>query len=467
MNTFFSTDDYWIILGKLSNFTNFANISICKKNVVSSCDEFIRKIVERSDFNSAAIDDNLYERSSIDNWTTTLIDKIIFFNVRPEMLDSLVTLMLKCYKNVNIDAKTSSTSMNVYCKDRRGLKLVVVAESLAKKYTCTEADFLDAGKLCSKMNKQKVQVITRERQASVEEMKQNAGLFYDLTDDSPEIYDIKKRGYDPDTPDKKWLVIDRNTDIKDPDNDKILLKFRKACIPFELQKLAYVGLVRSAKFTRNANRGVAAGVADPDKVKTVRPNMEIGKIDKYRVYGKLNNGSISKSNSGNPAKSAIVGWTDVAKRTEKNVKCRLTAYTAKHMEDYQRTFPFFEAIDSVYKKEAPDEWKLQANLAKSTDTTVGNTCFSSITVNYDWRSGLHADRNDYKKGYGLFRVCQPFHTGGELLFPEYNIAVRVCSGDVLLFDSHAYHCNAPLNDRGDRLTFVCYLRDKIPTLCKK
>lgn len=50
---------------------------------------------------------------------------------------------------------------------------------------------------------------------------------------------------------------------------------------------------------------------------------------------------------------------------------------------------------------------------------------------------------------------------GQLLFPEYGVAVSVSTNDVLLLNSHLWHCTAPVTSQ-DRLTFVCYLRYNIP-----
>lgn len=402
---------------------------------------------------------------SID-WTGTPADKLILdFSQVP---DFDTTELLKDLRRQYISTNLILNGQDPFliCCDRRSFKLITVSENRQKKYNCTESEFLSGKKLDTKKRNAKVKTVVVPRLFTENEIKEHSGYFFDLSTTKCDEFDRKKRLYDPKKPSKDWLVVTENSDIIDKESGKIILKFRKQRIPFNVQKSAYNALVASAKFTRNSNRGVAGGLVDPERVRTVRPSLVVGKVDKFRLYAQLPTGESSKASFGNPSKSAIIGWTDISKRNEKHIKCRLTAYTALHMDLYEQSFPFFEHIDNVYKEIAEEGWKKQMAVAKKTDARVGDTSFSSITVNYDWRSALHKDVGDYKEGYGCFAVCQPLEEGGELLFPEYRVAVRVCSGDVLLFDSHAWHCTAPLSDGvKDRLSFVCYLREKIQRVC--
>ncbi|RKO83575.1 hypothetical protein BDK51DRAFT_33443, partial [Blyttiomyces helicus] len=212
-----------------------------------------------------------------------------------------------------------------------------------------------------------------------------AGQFFNINTLDTTDYDIQQRTHDHTNPNPIWKLLENDTDVIDKETGDVVLKFRKNRIPVHLQKIAYQGLVASAKFTRNANRGVAGGIVDTERVKTVRPNLVVGKVNKFRLYPKLPSGEISKANFGNPARSAIVGWTDLAKRNAKVTPCRLTAFS-----------------ENLYKELAPDRWQKQMDLAMKTNARIGNTSFSSVTVNYDWRSALHKDIGDYKDGFGVF-----------------------------------------------------------------
>ena len=442
-------DDTWLVLeDTLSSVKKIHN----EFNAIAIIFESKKKTLEK-------------ELLEID-WTDSPADKLVLdFSADKEHDTKEITRILK-KQYLKTEVILDEDSPYIICRDRRAHKLITVSENRQKKYNCKESVFLDGKKLDKKAQDATVKKVVVPRLFTEEQIRKFTGNFFDLSTTTSDEFDVRKRGYDPKKPSKDWTIINANSDVIDRDSGKIILKFRKARVPFELQKVAYDSLVASAKFTRNSNRGVASGLVDPERVKTVRPSLVVGKVDRFRLYPKLPNGELSKASFGNPAKSAIIGWTDIAKRNEKHIKCRLTAYTALHLDQYEDTFPFFECIDEVYKKEAPEGWKRQMTVANKTNARVGNTAFSSITVNYDWRSALHKDVGDYKEGYGVIVVCQPNEEGGELLFPEYRIAVRICSGDVLLFDSHIYHCNAPLNTGAkDRLSFVCYLREKIQRVC--
>ena len=71
------------------------------------------------------------------------------------------------------------------------------------------------------------------------------------------------------------------------------------------------------------------------------------------------------------------------------------------------------------------------------------------------------DKGDCKDGLTCFTVkkCGEY-TGGELIFPEYRIAVNIEQGDLLLFNPHEAHCNNPIVGEG-RMSFVLYLREKM------
>lgn len=380
-------------------------------------------------------------------------------------LQEIYEMLTKQFLTVTVKEGTRAT---ITAQTLRGRALFKIKESRAKKVIVTEGSFLQKEQLDKQQAQCPVQKRFLKRIFTEEEMLQSAGKFFDLDDFTSYDYDVRKGTYDPLNPHPSWTILTSNSDVYDADTGEIIVQFRKQRIPFDQQKVAYDALQPSAKYTRNANRGVAGGIVDEERVKTIRPWLEVGKKEKYRVYPIKEDGTIAPGSLSNGSRSAIVGWTDVRKRTKtgKNEKCRLTLYTEQHMKEYQDTFPFFQTIDRVYKETAPEHWSLQKAKISQTTARIADTTFSSITVNYDWRSALHKDKGDYKKGLGVFTVCQPRPEGGELLLPEYGLAVRVCSGDVLLFNSHRWHCTAPLHKYDDtRLSFVCYLREKMPELC--
>ena len=298
-----------------------------------------------------------------------------------------------------------------------------------------------------------------KRKILCDDLKKKQGLFYSLSSDEG-----SEKGTDhTETIHPFWTVIDEDCRIVDDDTGDIVFIMKKEAIPEEQCKATYDILLPAAKSNANSNRGIAGGLLDMDKVRTARPNFKVGKQTAFRVYPMLKDGQVGKTHYCNPVSSSIVGWTDIPKRDEKSVKCRLTAFTAKHFDKFKGTFPFFKSMDAVYQDLAPEHYERQRQHAGDTVALISDTVFSTITVNHIFRSALHRDAGDYKEGLGGFAVHQK-GDGGELLFPEYGLAARVSTGDVLLFNSHLWHCTAPVKAK-DRLTFVCYLRVNIPKNC--
>lgn len=301
------------------------------------------------------------------------------------------------------------------------------------------------------------------RQFSDADMVQSQGLFFSLASPHGTKTETSAKGIKRDA---FWKVIDKPCIVVDAETDEVLLIFDKNRLSVDNIETAYNVLQPVAKSNSNSNRGVAGGYLDMQKVYKARPNFKIGKSTDFRVYPMKKDGQIGKTHYCNPVSSSIVGWTDIPKRDERSQKCRLTAFSARNLQKFKQTFPFFEEIDAVYEELAPEAYQTQKEFSDNTVARVGDTVFSTITVNHNWRSALHKDAGDYKGGLGAFTVVQSSKMGGELLFPEYGIAVRVCTSDVLLFNSHLWHCNAPVTAH-DRLTFVCYMRSKIPANCPR
>jgi hypothetical protein len=270
----------------------------------------------------------------------------------------------------------------------------------------------------------------------------------------------------------QYLIIDSNTDVYKDSKMKIpLLKYRRNVISNQLTKLA-IESFRGATKGQNDNRGAAAGKIDLTKILERRPYLKgrFTKTSRFRTYMFREDGTASRSHIANPANSGIVGWFD--KGTRKNAgnypPCRLTAFTKKNLQEYQHSFPFIKKVDQLFKKYLPKQWKNQKKQAFKTKAHIADTCFSTITVNRDFRTALHRDSGDYQQGFGVMSVCTTGDLkGGYFLFPQYKIAVKVRNGDILLADVHEWHCNSPIKGKGERFSFVFYLRENMEKACSK
>ena len=240
-------------------------------------------------------------------------------------------------------------------------------------------------------------------------------------------------------------IVTEDCEYRD-DKGEILFIFRKGVIPQDLAELAKKTFTKVAK-KKNDNRGMAAGLLPSGKAKA---------FDKHGI------------SRGNPVQSNIVGFFDKPDIRHKKMfpgksVCRLTAFNAKNTELFDKCVPFFQCIDRVYRENAPEHYERQAKQAAKCHPglIIKETAFSTVTCNYNWRTACHTDSGDFKEGLGNLTVISPEgHVGGIIGFPKYNIGIDVQSRDVLLMNSHEVHCNTELLS-GERLSFVCYLRDSM------
>lgn len=159
--------------------------------------------------------------------------------------------------------------------------------------------------------------------------------------------------------------------------------------------------------------------------------------------------------------------------------CRLTAWTAKHLDQWAELTPVFDAIAQWYEGAVPERYAAQRNWALGVhpDWQIGHTPFTTVTVNNSYSTGVHQDAGDLKEGFSTLAVARRGdYTGGHLVLPEYRVAVDMQHGDLLLFDPHEWHGNTAMRcghdpDLGDlarpcpngceRISLVAYARTKV------
>ena len=230
-------------------------------------------------------------------------------------------------------------------------------------------------------------------------------------------------------------------------NLKILVKLRKNIIPKTMRDKIRLIFEKHAKH-KNNQRAKASG----------------GK----RITTDTNN-SISNT----LIRSNIVGYYDKPRMIDKkyfktSVVCRTTAFTRDNFNDWENSLPFFKIISRCYKELAPIEYSLQTEAIKKSPFQILDTPFTTVTVNYNWRTACHKDKGDYSQGLGNLTVLGNNFNGGYLGFPQFKIAVDVQPGDMIIMNVHEWHCNTELilNEESARLSFVCYMREDM-TRCNK
>jgi hypothetical protein len=250
---------------------------------------------------------------------------------------------------------------------------------------------------------------------------------------------------------------------------KLIFIFRKNTIPQELSKVAYKNLISFSKKPHD-NRGLVAGKIHKDKIasdkvlwdKSQNPFRLKGYNSKYtNNYINLSYGNISRSN--------IIGYFE-RKLIDKRVKKTqeelglLSGFNRNFPDKWKNVLPYIQQVANIYKKNAPIEYNIQNSECNKTKYRIEETPFTTITLNYNFRTALHKDSGDFKEGLSCLTVLeQGEYEGYYLGLPNIRVAIDVREGDVLLFNPHYYHCNTELltNQEYNRVSLVFYARTKV------
>lgn len=237
--------------------------------------------------------------------------------------------------------------------------------------------------------------------------------------------------------------------IKDHINGgkKLLLKLRKNVISEDLTRTAKEAYVSASK-KKHENRGAAAGILNRDKLANYIGDMV--NPGKFRTkFISSYSGKPSKQATSNLSQSNIVGFFDIPDRNlkGKGAPCRLTAYNRDYPDLWTKSLPFLLKCNELFEQLIPTKHAIQYERAQQTpEFVIPKTAFSTVTINYSWRTALHRDAGDLRDGFGNLVVIEDddnpnTYTGCYLGFPQYGVAVDVRNGDFLAMDVHEWHCN--------------------------
>lgn len=260
-------------------------------------------------------------------------------------------------------------------------------------------------------------------------------------------YNLKKQLTDEQTEKLKGKFLnDKNYDLlitEDADgydiNGNLLFRFRKNAIPLETLMLGVNSFKDSIELTES--RGYASGSSH----KRIRKD-----------------GSVSNITVGNKVESGSVGFMDSSAMVK---YCRKTAFAKNYFEKFNAGIPFVKFIDDKYKELCPTHYAKQKAIAQGTNQNyvIGDTAFTTVTVNKNFRTAVHQDAGDFPDGFGnLIAYREGDWTGGYFCLPQYKVAIDLQNTDILFVDVHKWHGNTDfINTNEDwlRISFVLYYRE--------
>jgi len=199
---------------------------------------------------------------------------------------------------------------------------------------------------------------------------------------------------------------------------------------------------------------------------------------------------VSKMKVNNQVASNPVGFYEAGKNFA-DLPCRLTHFTRTNYEKYNQGLKFIQRINTLFKNNIPTAYDRQIKRANKTiHLKIPKTAFSTVTINRNFRTALHRDAGDFKGGFGNLTVIERGkYRGGYTVFPQFGIGIDLRNNDFVAMDVHQWHSNTPTYETEDdklynetlepdyhdnpevgtgglykkytRLSFVCYLREKI------
>ena len=231
--------------------------------------------------------------------------------------------------------------------------------------------------------------------------------------------------------------------------------------------------IRATSNEENATRGIVWLSSEVEKhnfkfdewLNNILKNKKLKKADIKQQAIDLMEQLISDTTYANAVYSGIAGWFDRYPRIPYG---RATSYTKNYPEKFALAYPFLQSLAKGFKDLLPWRYGNQIAASRKIDSRflVPGTPFTTITVNKTFRTACHRDAGDFSDGLSNLLVLSNNgkYTGGYLVFPEYRIAVNVRPGDLLLVNNHEIiHGNTPIEtyDDGERISLVCYLREKM------
>ncbi len=262
------------------------------------------------------------------------------------------------------------------------------------------------------------------------------------------------------------LILTSDSKIVDSQTGVTIAYFLKGVLPKEKVQVLTIKL-KNIPLT-NTQGGDAAGPFDLAKMseaarERISKNGPIQTTDAAHVR----DGSYRRTN---PIKSTTIGFNIAGKNKEHagyNVEI-----TSRYPLFKETIEPFFNEMSDYYSIVAPEWHQAQEQIVTRCNRRIGNSVFTHAQFNRgepnteakktnDSQTACHTDKSHAEQGHEFFAVLGDDFEGGKLLLPEYNLALELAAGDVVVFDGkHQIHGNTPLT-QGVKLSVIFFVHKKL------
>ena len=207
-------------------------------------------------------------------------------------------------------------------------------------------------------------------------------------------------------------VLDNDVDIYDENGD-LIAALRKNVIPAELSVLGSKSFLKYSKKMKSTNRGMASGLVDLSKFsKNAVELLDEGKV-KSRI--KFKDGRVSTYKLCNSSNSIVAGYingkalSDYKKPNQiqsEPTKGRLTAFSKNQPEAWDQFLPLLDYVNNLFLDICPEQYQLQNQELEDCPYRIGDSIFTTVTVNYNFRTACHKDKGNLKNSVSAFIVCE-------------------------------------------------------------
>ena len=291
------------------------------------------------------------------------------------------------------------------------------------------------------------------------------------------VYEAKNgKFYDRD----HYTTIINKTQIGFKENGDILFYLCKNNIKPENRE-DYKKVIKPLAKTKTKNRGSASGPVDITKfpknagILVNKNNIEYtDEKDRFSVFYRSKDGKFVNRCQSNMVRCGVAGYFDRVAA----LPCRKVGWSTKNTEKHKVLEKLAKEIEEGHSL-LEDSYDFHKKRAEQSEPYLfDGSIYSTMTLNYDFRTACHKDKGDLIGGLSTLTILEDipnnyegFYTG----LPEYKIAFDLRDGDTLYFDAHEYHANTDYNVLSDklpiddlvnnnfagRMSVVCYLRDRL------
>lgn len=178
---------------------------------------------------------------------------------------------------------------------------------------------------------------------------------------------------------------------------------------------------------------------------------------------------ISSQQNFNHCYSNVLGAIDRGSRFPYG---RLSRTTQGHFQEFKKFAEIYASANEGFRTLFPERWnRVNEIISKVRDPlySLFGTVFTSITLNFNFRTAFHLDKNNLKGGLAALTVLsRGKYKGHYLVFPQLRLAFDVKDGDLIIADTQALlHGNTEMEREtkdAERISLVFYSREGMTKL---